>query len=1071
MCIRDRYQRRVRGNNQRRKYHSTNSNNDDDGDRSNDTTTPDHQLNYHHNGNGHHGHLVNPRLIPSHIPVYTPNTTTTSNSGNVVEGDVHTRPITREGRDTSVSGGYGVMDDDDDGPTPNKNNKKGGGVSVQLPRPLSGRQLRSGDLSSVGNQQSSVGESGNINGNGSFDSSSMIVKRRPISPGRAPPTAASPRNMYIDHSHEGGKNPLGCSSEDHSHDDPRPLSLAKMTTTTGNSRHDNNNGSSNNSKNDSESGSMYRIPSMSTEWKDDDDDRGFASELRRAAKARQLEADEKNRLTVERQMKKASQYTPRTTPGRKSPQTHFIPSPSNSHNKHPMVKSPRLPDSNSNSKQVSPRSYSRAATDEALVEGEGADANFALPESAVSVAFLGSSSSSRNRIRPHSRVNSGDASGMAERGEEDGGDIFPTIDSCSNSLDSSSSSSGSGGGHNNRYNDVEDDRAPAAAAHIRFGGVVIASDASGDNIAIDSIDSCTNSLEGCSEDDNSPINLRREIRCAHCEAANNHQSDDHDDGGGFDTIQSCTNSLDGNDDDDDSDECGGHENDDSNDIDEAEKKNYVAESGDKDEAPVETLVQQPATTPRSDLKDDVGMEGGGDEDRSKGEAGSDDGAVVSRVGSGGGSSTTSGGEVTLPPHLLLVKNSSGNLTSAATSPRAGATTNGLVATPRSSTITTSNTPSQASTAGNGGGNNKFASTYSGGDVDAAAVGRPPMIPTTGPSSSSAGHRHKSSDPHHHHHNHHHRRNSNNNATPNPFEKLSASASAFTSLADFQKNLRDLNSKNLPPLIETKNGTIYSRSDTMLGAGSYGKVYLGMEEHTGQLVAMKVMPLPDDPSEVEKIENEVSIMRTVHDENLVDLYDYCIVKSRYIVLVMECIVAGSLSSMLTSFKHFAPQTVANFLKDVVRGLATLHAADIIHRDVKPQNVLVTSSGKCKISDFGASARISALARSAGEGGGMVIQGTPLYLAPEAARGRPTLKSDIWSVGIMFLHLVTGKPPYSAEDEMLKNPMVFTLCIAKQTIKPIIPSCLPPDARDFVMACLKPEEQRPSADDLLHTPFLL
>ena len=258
---------------------------------------------------------------------------------------------------------------------------------------------------------------------------------------------------------------------------------------------------------------------------------------------------------------------------------------------------------------------------------------------------------------------------------------------------------------------------------------------------------------------------------------------------------------------------------------------------------------------------------------------------------------------------------------------------------------------------------------------------------------------------------------------------------------------------------------------MLGAGSYGKVYLGMEEHTGQLVAMKVMPLPDDPSEVEKIENEVSIMRTVHDENLVDLYDYCIVKSRYIVLVMECIVAGSLSSMLTSFKHFAPQTVANFLKDVIRGLATLHAADIIHRDVKPQNVLVTSSGKCKISDFGASARISALARSAGEGGGMVIQGTPLYLAPEAARGRPTLKSDIWSVGIMFLHLVTGKPPYSAEDEMLKNPMVFTLCIAKQTIKPIIPSSLPPDARDFVLACLKPEEKRPSADDLLHTPFLL
>ena len=275
--------------------------------------------------------------------------------------------------------------------------------------------------------------------------------------------------------------------------------------------------------------------------------------------------------------------------------------------------------------------------------------------------------------------------------------------------------------------------------------------------------------------------------------------------------------------------------------------------------------------------------------------------------------------------------------------------------------------------------------------------------------------------------------------------------------------------DLPIEIHCSDMCVYRRSAKLLGAGSYGKVYLGMDVHTGRLIALKFLPLPDRQSDIEKVLNEVATMQRVSDPNLVEFYGYAF-SSQMIVLVMECLVAGSLSSMLQSFNKISEGTLVNYIRDVLRALVKLHSMGIVHRDVKPQNVLIATNGHCKLSDFGASASIGLLAREAD--GGLEVQGTPVYLSPEAARGFPELKSDVWSVGIMYLQLLTGKLPFPSVmvQDTTTNIAAFIYGIGSGRLKPVWPADLHPLATQFVRACLQDDvNARLSAAQLLELPF--
>lgn len=292
-------------------------------------------------------------------------------------------------------------------------------------------------------------------------------------------------------------------------------------------------------------------------------------------------------------------------------------------------------------------------------------------------------------------------------------------------------------------------------------------------------------------------------------------------------------------------------------------------------------------------------------------------------------------------------------------------------------------------------------------------------------------------------------------------------SAGMSLQDMAGEARSLylSQDGLPTEINAKNGTTYMRSTRILGKGSFGSVYLGMDIHSGKLVAIKFLPLPSDEAGMQGIEAEVLIMQRVKDPHVVEFISYAFQEDT-IVVVIECMLAGSLQNMISAF-HCIPNTTARvFMRDVMRGISKLHSMGVIHRDVKPQNVLLSMSGTCKISDFGASAWLQELARKDSQG---QVLGTPVYLAPEAARGNPLKESDIWSCGIMFLQLITGALPYTPEQLSLEAP-VLVYQIGCGMVRPHISPLLNELDAAFAKACLQSEpSKRLKADALLQLPL--
>ncbi|RNF01324.1 putative protein kinase [Trypanosoma rangeli] len=273
---------------------------------------------------------------------------------------------------------------------------------------------------------------------------------------------------------------------------------------------------------------------------------------------------------------------------------------------------------------------------------------------------------------------------------------------------------------------------------------------------------------------------------------------------------------------------------------------------------------------------------------------------------------------------------------------------------------------------------------------------------------------------------------------------------------------------IPTEIVAKNGITYLRSSRILGRGSFGCVYLGMDILSGRMVAIKFLPLPSEEEEIANVEREVVTMQKVKSNQVVEFISYAF-NSNLIIIVMECMLAGSLHGILSAFGSIPGTTARLFIRDVLRGLHKLHSLGVIHRDVKPQNVLLTLAGNCKISDFGASAFLQELVRRQREGKGLQVLGTPVYLAPEAARGTPEEKSDIWSCGIMFIQLLTGSLPY--EKQFLEMPPeVLVFQIGSGAAKPIIPDTLDAFHAEFVCSCLKEDpKERLSAQRLQELPL--
>jgi serine/threonine protein kinase len=199
----------------------------------------------------------------------------------------------------------------------------------------------------------------------------------------------------------------------------------------------------------------------------------------------------------------------------------------------------------------------------------------------------------------------------------------------------------------------------------------------------------------------------------------------------------------------------------------------------------------------------------------------------------------------------------------------------------------------------------------------------------------------------------------------------------------------------------------------LGEGGMARVYLAHDELLGRDVAVKVLArrLAEDAESVERFRREARSAASLSHPNIVAVHDTGQTEDGDRFIVMEYVPGGTLKDPIREKGPLPPGEAASVALQVARALAAAHARGVIHRDIKPQNVLLTGSGEAKVADFGI-ARAAGSATLTGTGLG---PGTARYVSPEQAKGEPvTPQSDLYSLGVVLYEMLTGELPFDAES---------------------------------------------------------
>ncbi|MBI4879567.1 MAG: protein kinase [Planctomycetes bacterium] len=225
----------------------------------------------------------------------------------------------------------------------------------------------------------------------------------------------------------------------------------------------------------------------------------------------------------------------------------------------------------------------------------------------------------------------------------------------------------------------------------------------------------------------------------------------------------------------------------------------------------------------------------------------------------------------------------------------------------------------------------------------------------------------------------------------------------------------------------------------LGAGGQAFVFEGRHETLGHTVAIKMLSheLIYEAGFVERFKAESRIMAMLRHENIVRVFDYEEAYATFFI-VMEKVAGTDLKRLLLSRGVPSAAAARSIISQIAKALDHAHERGIVHRDVKPGNVLIEEGGRVKLMDFG-------IASSHAEGAGsaeQVILGTPIYMSPEQAMGRATDgRSDIFSLGVLAFELLTGQRPYGTEEALavLRDPELPTVP-PPRAIDPRIPQDL-------------------------------
>lgn len=264
---------------------------------------------------------------------------------------------------------------------------------------------------------------------------------------------------------------------------------------------------------------------------------------------------------------------------------------------------------------------------------------------------------------------------------------------------------------------------------------------------------------------------------------------------------------------------------------------------------------------------------------------------------------------------------------------------------------------------------------------------------------------------------------------------------------------------------------------LIGMGAFGSVVMGLNNYTGELMAVKQVQLTRDERlrgqvsrYIAAVEQEIQILKDLQHPNIVQYLGTEKTEDN-LNIFLEYVPGGSIASLLGKFGPLPEAVVRKYTKQILQGLNYLHQNKFMHRDIKGANILVDGQGTVKLADFGASKKIENLATIGS--GSKSMQGTPYWMAPEVIQQTGHAQpADIWSLACVVIEMFTGKPPWVNGNNQNGDYVAAMFKIASASTPPPFPDSLSPEARNFLTLCFnRVPRDRPNAARLLQHPFVV